>query len=120
MGTDLALASPRDRHITEHLPPQHPHSWETAGPPSGPGSSVLTEVGKLQLPPLVDEQVLGFQVPVQDLAAVAVGKAPEQLEHENLGQEGAEESGNVSPPGRPSLRLCPMAGTRMGTGTGQG
>ena len=57
-------------------------------PPSPCRAVALTEVSQLQLPPLANEQVLWFQVPVQDLAAVAVGKAPEQLEHENLWEEG--------------------------------
>lgn len=43
-----------------------------ANPYPDPGIS-LTKVSQLQLAPLIDEQVLGLQVPVQDLAAVAVG-----------------------------------------------
>lgn len=55
----------------------------------------LTKVSQLQLPFLIDEQVLGFQVAVQDLAAVAVGKTPEQLEHENLGERKEREQWKV-------------------------
>lgn len=64
-----------------------------------PPSPSLTEVGQLQLPLLVDEQVLGLQVPVQDLAVVTVGEAPEQLEHENLGEgeEKCEVEGGPKP-----------------------
>lgn len=58
-----------------------------ANPYPDPGIS-LTKVSQLQLAPLIDEQVLGLQVPVQDLAAVAVGQAPEQLEHVNLSKRG--------------------------------
>lgn len=43
-----------------------------------------TEVGQLQLPSVVDEQVLRFQVPVEDFPLVAVGETSQQLEHEDL------------------------------------
>lgn len=71
---------------------QHPYPEEAvpdAAPPPQPWWALaLTKVSQLQLPPLTNEQVLWFQISVQDLAAVAVGKAPEQLEHENLREEG--------------------------------
>ena len=38
------------------------------------------EVGQLQLAALVDQQVLGLQVAVEDVAAVAVREAAQQLE----------------------------------------
>lgn len=122
MGTDLARASPGDRHVTEppsSLPPTstqllrrpggtrplaRTHSLAQAGP-------ALTEVSQLQLPSLANEQVLRFQVAVQDFAAVAVGKAPEQLEHENLREEGMRKvsSGRRVCPAWENLYFCPMA-----------
>lgn len=44
----------------------------------------LTEVGQLELAPLVNEQVLRLEVPVQNLPPVAVGQAPQNLEQEDL------------------------------------
>jgi hypothetical protein len=40
----------------------------------------LTEIGQFQLANLADEQILGFQIPVQDLAFVDVRQASQQLE----------------------------------------
>lgn len=106
MGTDLALASPRDRQVAEPLLATalaFSGDWPT---PLALGAPALTKVSQLQLAPLVDEQVLRLQVPVQDLAAVAVGEAPEQLEHENLRQEEragrAVKGGSVSHLGDPA------------------
>ena len=44
----------------------------------------LTKVSQLELAPLVDEQVLGLEVAVENLTLVAVRQASEQLEHEDL------------------------------------
>lgn len=43
-----------------------------------------TKICQLELPSLVDEQVLGFEVSVEDFPAVAISQATEQLEHEDL------------------------------------
>ena len=76
----------------------------------------LTKISQLQLPSLVDEQVLGLQVPVQDLAAVAVGEAPEQLEHENL----QGEKGRGSPRWEHTPRLGRKRACTPALGLGQG
>lgn len=52
-----------------------------------PGVCFPTEVGQFQLPSVVDEQILRFQVPVEDLPLVTVGETTQQLEHENLQDE---------------------------------
>lgn len=110
VGTDLARARPADRHGAE--PPsslsRSAPSWgDCARAARAPRAPVLTEVSQLQFPSLADKQVLRLQVPVQDLAAVAVGKAPEQLEHENLREEGARTVSRgrreCVPPGRPCV-----------------
>lgn len=44
----------------------------------------VTEVSQFELPQVADEQVLGFEVPVQDPPTVDVGQTPQQLEHEDL------------------------------------
>lgn len=62
-----------------------------------------TEVSQLELSPLVDEQVLGLEVSVQDLPPVAIGQAPQQLEHEDLrGQKGLALSPGGTGTERPS------------------
>lgn len=61
----------------------HPRCERSAAPP--------TEVGQFELAPVVDEQVLGLQVPVEDFPLVAVGQAAQQLVHEDLGDEIAME-----------------------------
>ena len=40
---------------------------------------------------LADEDVLGFEVPVEDIVSVAVGQTPQQLEVEGLEKEGQGE-----------------------------
>lgn len=121
MGTDLARASPGDGHVTEppsSLPPTSTQPLRAGGPrplartrPLAPAGPALTEVSQFQLSPLANEQVLRFQVTVQDFAAVAVGKAPEQLEHENLREEGMRKvsSGRRVCPAWENLYFCPMA-----------
>lgn len=48
-----------------------------------------TKISQLELSSLVDEQVLGFEVSVQDLSPVTVSQTTQQLEHEDLwGREG--------------------------------
>lgn len=43
-----------------------------------------TKVSQLQFSFVIDEQVLGLQVSVEDFPLVAVGQTPEKLEHEDL------------------------------------
>ena len=43
-----------------------------------------TEIGELELALLVDEEVLGFEVSVEDAILVAEGDAPKELVHERL------------------------------------
>lgn len=47
----------------------------------------LTKVGQLELPSLVDQQVLGLQVSVENFPPVAVGQTTEQLEEKQLRQK---------------------------------
>lgn len=47
----------------------------------------LTKVGQLELPSLVDQQVLGLQVSVENFPLVAVGQTAEQLEEKQLRQK---------------------------------
>lgn len=49
---------------------------------------VLTKVSQFELSAVVDEQVLGFEVSVEDFAAVAVVEATQQLEQEELRRRG--------------------------------
>lgn len=57
------------------------------------GASKPTEVCQFQLSSLVDQQVLGLQVSVQNLPPVAVGQAAEQLEEKQLqGEKPGETS----------------------------
>jgi hypothetical protein len=49
---------------------------------------VLTKVSQFELSAVVDEQVLGFEVSVEDFAAVAVVEAAQQLEQEELRRRG--------------------------------
>ena len=44
----------------------------------------LTEVSQFELPDVRDEQILRLDVPVQDVASVAVAEAAQQLVHEQL------------------------------------
>lgn len=62
--------------------------------------ALLTEVCQLQLPPLVDEQVLRFEVTMQDLPPVAVRQTSQQLEHEDLGEGGRGRRGTFSAAGQ--------------------
>lgn len=47
-----------------------------------------TKVSQFEFPQVADEQVLGLQVSVEDSAAMDVGETPQQLEHEDLGEQG--------------------------------
>lgn len=49
-----------------------------------PPSSFLTKIRQLKLPQVADEQVLGLQVPVENLPAMDVAQSPEQLEQKDL------------------------------------
>ena len=54
-----------------------------------------TKVGQLQFAQLVDEQVLWFQVAVQDPVLVAVGQAAQQLKQEQLPGGGSVRRGET-------------------------
>lgn len=56
--------------------------------------SSLTKVGKFELSGVADEQVLWFQVAVQDVPLVDVGQASQQLEEEELEEETRDDHGS--------------------------
>ena len=80
VGTDLALASPEDEGDGHQGAAPSCTSLQCCIFPRGPP----TEVSQLELSSLVDEQVLGFEVSVQDLSPMTVSQTTQQLEHEDL------------------------------------
>lgn len=90
----------------------HRHERRTGG--ADPWSVEPTEVGQFQLSALVDQQVLGLQVAVENFPPVAVGQTAKQLEEKQLQGErrknGVRKRGWNSQPlqevwGGPGLRL---------------
>ena len=65
MGTDLARARPKSA------------SWNI-GYRQGSGGGEQ-EMSYLKLSPLIDEEVLGLEIPVQHSSGVAVGKSSQHL-----------------------------------------
>lgn len=45
---------------------------------------VLTEVSQFELPTVIDEEVLGFEVSMENFASVTVAQSSQKLEQEEL------------------------------------
>lgn len=78
-GPDL---EEKDPHTSYRMWCQRRHIRARASGSTARGEP--TKVGQLELPSLVDQQVLGLQVSVENLPLVAVGQTSQQLEQEEL------------------------------------
>lgn len=74
VGTDLALARPADTPQTLGFA----HGTTRASP------ALLTEVSQFELAPLVNQQVLRLQVPVENFPLVTIRQPSQNLEQEDL------------------------------------